>query len=1071
MTFRKLAAASAGRLIRAYFTENTPSPDRDAAPAGMGHNGGPQLDPGGRLTSYYTRRDSRASWRPDMPRSVATALGIDPTRPPKDADLDRLFEAKRADTGEAWSRFERKNSAFDFTVAPHKSVTLAAEFAATSAEAALIWNAIDRANDATMRYVAREIGWARKGAGGENGAEPGAVGWVSFRHHNARPTMQVQDGVSKITYLADIPVPGDPHAHIHNGFFNLVVTVDGRVGSLDSNRLTGTRVHIFGAYFQAKLADELRRLGIRVAYDTREQAVMLPVIPQAAVDAFSKGRRQTVRNAKRFAQEQGLDWNTLSAERKYGLLSSAAVVERRSKEDGRTDREIWRDQARAMEWRHQSVMEDAASPVLMDADRFDLAYNHAARHVAREFETAAVLDEDKLFLHATRSLIGTGIAGGAADVDRVVRLLKQRGITIRGEHAALILGMADETVRVTNTVQVRIERALASKAERAALDRSGALSPAALRAAIGASGLDFDREPDHGAAQVAAIYALGAGGRLNLLTGAAGSGKSTLLKPLVAAYQADTTYDADGRDVIGLSTAWRQADALQDTGIKRTFAADPFLRAIEDGSVQLTRNSVLVIDEISQIAPRPFLRLLELQAEHGFTIKALGDREQCQAIEAGDTIEILRRVLPKAALPELLTTVRQETERGREIAGLFRGTDLGPEATLKERQEHRLAEVTQALGMKRDDGTVLLVGGDQDQVVERVADLYMERRDILRAAGGRAPKLGVTISALTNEDAADISRAVRARLKARGEIGGDERTYEAVDQRGEVYDLPLATGDRVRLFRKTAARIEGKPGFIGSNGDIVEIVSWTERGPVMRNSDGRVGEVQWRRLMDSRSDRLLLGFGHALTVDAAQGITSGEHINALPRGTAGITAFKNYVAESRHASQVHTIISEVAVFEAVKHSRAMGDARPITSEGLWERVAEDMSYKPYKALAMDLVDGRRRQRRQEIEGFMLVEHRLQSQRAEGRHHGVDARALLREKGARDIAREQLGALAHALARNGQAVTELGREVEALLGNVRGQTSDLVRLSVDTIELRQAREEALSRAWPSPVPYS
>ena len=29
---------------------------------------------------------------------------------------------------------------------------------------------------------------------------------------------------------------------------------------------------------------------------------MLPAIPQAAVDAFSKGRRQTERNAKRFAK-------------------------------------------------------------------------------------------------------------------------------------------------------------------------------------------------------------------------------------------------------------------------------------------------------------------------------------------------------------------------------------------------------------------------------------------------------------------------------------------------------------------------------------------------------------------------------------------------------------------------------------------------------------------------------------------------------------------------------------------------------------------------------------------------
>ena len=40
-----------------------------------------------------------------------------------------------------------------------------------------------------MRYVAHVLGWARKGAGGEDGADSGAVGWISFRHHTARPTL------------------------------------------------------------------------------------------------------------------------------------------------------------------------------------------------------------------------------------------------------------------------------------------------------------------------------------------------------------------------------------------------------------------------------------------------------------------------------------------------------------------------------------------------------------------------------------------------------------------------------------------------------------------------------------------------------------------------------------------------------------------------------------------------------------------------------------------------------------------------------------------------------------------
>jgi len=131
-----------------------------------------------------------------------------------------------------------------------------------------------------------------------------------------------------------------------------------------------------------------------------------------------------------------------------------------------------------------------------------------------------------------------------------------------------------------------------------------------------------------------------------------------------------------------------------------------------------------------------------IDGKYSIAVFSADDREQAQAIEAGDTIENMRRSLPKAALPELLTTVRQETERGRTIAGLFRGTDLGPYAKLEERQRYRLAEVTRALDMKRADGTAMLVGGDQDQVVGRIADLYMQRRDHLRASGSRSTQAG-----------------------------------------------------------------------------------------------------------------------------------------------------------------------------------------------------------------------------------------------------------------------------------------------------------------------------------------
>ena len=702
------------------------------------------------------------------------------------------------------------------------------------------------------------------------------------------------------------------------------------------------------------------------------------------------------------------------------------MAERLDKHAGKSDHEIWREQAEAIGWAHRTVLEGVEHKRLTDGERFELAYAFAARHLEREFHTAAVIDHDKLRLYAARGMIGTGI-NGPDDIDRVVELLESRGIELRGEHVALVIGMTNEQVRVTNTAQIRIEEGLAAEARRAALDRSGALSTRAIQAAVARSGLDFTTEPEHGQAQLAAIYALGQGGALTLLTGVAGSGKTTLLQPLVSAWKADTRYDEGGREVVGLATAWRQADALRDAGIERTLALQPMLAAIASGEFTPTRNTVLVIDEVSQIGPRPMLELLKLQARTGMTIKALGDREQAQAIEAGDTIEIVRRALPKAELPELLTTVRQETERGRTIAGLFRGVELGPYATLKERQEHRVAEVSTALDMKRVDGTALLVGGDQDQVVGHIADLYMQRRDHLRASGS---KRDVTVSVPTNEDAADVSRAIRERLKARGEIGADEVAYKAIDQRGETYALPIATGDRLRLYRRTWARIDGRGGSIGNNGDVVEVLGRTETGLTLRSKDGRVGEVEWRRLSDPKTGRLLLGFGHALTIDAAQGMTSGEHIAAFPRGTAGITAFKAYVAESRSRGATWTMISEAAVHEAEKRSRALGDASPITADGLWKRVAADMASKPYKALGIDLAQAARANLERAVDAFISQSHRLQTMDAEGRNPGQVMRRHVRDLAADRAVAGHGAALNGAMRRNDDALQGVGQELAA-----------------------------------------
>jgi TrwC relaxase/AAA domain len=1029
MNFRKIAAASKGRLILRYFTEDAPEPSH---PPGSGpgealDEAGRQLEEGGRLVAYYTGRDARATWRPDMPGPMAQAIGIDPHKMPRDVEMSRLFEARRADSGEPWSPHKRKLSGFDLVFSPHKSVSLAAGFAATPAESAAIWNAFDRASDRAMRYVGHVLGWARRGAGGEDGADPGAVGWISFRHHTARPTLPIQDGPGGQTYLFDAPVAGDPHMHIHNFLMNLVVTAEGRIGSLNSKSLTDTRVKEFGAYFQAVLADELRRLGIRIGYDAGEQAAVVLAIPDDISEAFSKGRRQILNKAKGYAKDRGLDWDGLAAEDKMNILRDAGAEGRLGKIKS-DERNIWREQAVALGWQHRTVMEGVIDERLSDGERFHRAYEFAARQLAEEFHTAAVIDHEKLAMYAARGLIGSGIAGGPGDIARVVELLEERGIWLKGEHVALVIGLFDEKVRVSNSAQIRIEQTLAESAKAAARDRSGALPIRAIERAISAAGISFTPE------QRAAIYALGCGGGLTMLTGVAGAGKTTLLEPLVAAWRADTRFSANGREVIGAAMAWRQADALQDAGIRRTYALEPLLHMIDAGELEASPNTVLVLDEVSQIAPRAILRLLELQARTGITIKMLGDREQAQAIEAGDAIEILRRALPPEALPELLTTMRQVSRRGREVAGLFRDGDA-----------------LKALAMKRQNGHAILVGGDHDQVVGRIADLYVARRDLLTASGA---KRGITVSAPTNDDVTDISRAIRERLKRRGEIGDDEIVYRAVDQEGRTYQLPIATGDQVRLFRRTWGNVDRRLCHVGSNGDIVEVLGRTAEGLRLQIKDGRVADVEWRQLCDSQTDRLLLGFGHALTINAAQGITSDEHINALPRGTSAVTAFTTYSAESRSRGATWTIISEASVYETERYRRALGDITPITREDLWARVAEDMSRKPYKALGIDLLAAGRRDHDQAVDTFIACHYTLETAQFDNPKFGRDALKRLRARAINNTLSEHLRSLHRAVAESGALIDQ--EQQATIPSGVRRTEKAATKPEIDTANVDRPR---------------
>lgn len=916
---------------------------------------------GERLAQTLERRDFEAAYGPpvaeprrDMHPLVARGLGLDPDRGVTRDEINALLAGRRADG----ARIEGKRYAVarqvtdrrtgevkdltpigsvDFCLTPDKSVSVAWAFARPAEQASIYAAHRDAAAEA-MATIEGRIGQARKGDGGRDGADPGHVAWIAFDHYTSRPTLWTarQEERRTVTESVSVQVAGDPDLHTHFTVPNAVFCENGRVGALDLDRLDGL-IKEAGALYQAYLAANLRRLGAEVVLDDRTGMARLAAIPDHVRDHFSKRTLGGEEAARAYARTLGLDWDALPPERRAGLLKAGvqgtpagidAAAREKLRKDDMADFADWRRQARELGWRYEGIEGPRrAGPGPTREERIARAYEAALPWLERELDRRAVVSGADARTAALRGLIAAGIEE-TADVGRVTALFRSEGVRQYGEATALVWGRAGERgeVGITTALHAADEAEFMRLARAAAGDRTGALRAGEIAAAAGRSGLAFEGE--HGAAQRRAMHRLGEGGRLGVVVGAAGSGKTTLLRPLVAAWT------GQGRAVHGVALAWRQADDLAEAGIAKenVRALSVFLDGAKAGAFVLDRRSVVVVDELGLLGTRQGLELLRLQEARGFRLAMLGDDRQCQAIEAGPIVDLVRRALGPDQVPEILTTVRQRAEREREIAGHWR--------------EGRAAE---ALAMKREDGTAELVPGGYREAVERIAALAGER---LRANAGD-PSYTLTVSAPTNMDAHRLGVAIREVRRGLGQVGEDQVRVRAADRDGNAYEMALAPGDRVRLFAST--RAEGEAGSIGRNGSVLTVLSADAKGMRVRNASGREGRVAWSTLADRATGRVRLAYGEVMTTHTAQGSTATEHVHALPAGTKAVTGFAAYASGTRHRRASWLLVSAGAEHAEVVRRRPLNDVRPVTEADAWANAARNLGRQPRQEGALEFL--------------------------------------------------------------------------------------------------------------------
>jgi len=200
------------------------------------------------------------------------------------------------------------------------------------------------------------------------------------------------------------------------------------------------------------------------------------------------------------------------------------------------------------------------------------------------------------------------------------------------------------------------------------------------------------------------------------------------------------------------------------------------------------------------------------------------------------------------------------------------------------------------------------------------------------------------------------------------------------------YDLPLAEGDRVRLFERTNARFldTNKGGNIGRNGTVLEVAEVKAEGLVLRTKEGREGLVKWDSLKSGATGRIKLAYGDVLTTNTSQGATVSEHIYAVPGGSRQVNAFGAYTSGSRHRERSFIVTSDGAERQEVAGRRPLGDKRQVRESDVIENVARNFARQPVKEGSLAMIARAENLRVGTIQKMQAGKQRLEQRAVEGK---------------------------------------------------------------------------------------
>lgn len=805
---------------------------------------------------YYAQEGLSLDGSPILPDAewldspAVAALGLSDPGRKQDDDFARLLAGYNPRTGEALVQNAGEAGrcmAVDLTFSPRKEYSLAF-IAASPQQRAQMTQAFHDARDKALALISGGLN-SRTGKGGHRHVAVDGLLVRAVDHIDSRN--------------------GDPQWHCHTVVANVARCADGKWRSVDMRdlmRTTGSLQEAAQEVFARELAEGFMAMGFGIERqrildederDTGKVANRIVGVDQATCEAFSTRRKEIQDGlAKAAAEGRTTDATEVAkATRQAKHMSASEVLV-----DARTRLE----ELAALTPGHFVKASD-----LVGKDSVALAKE---KDVAMWFDELHAMDShwnrSGLIAKLARELpLGTGI-DIPAEADRLLAEWEANGTIIRLRDDPDL-----QQARWCSRDQWFLETTVLPAAKKRADEQAIRLDREAVALAIEAHEATMSEKlgkavqlSDEQKASVLHV-ACDTGG-LACIIGQAGTGKSASAGAYVRAFK------AAGRRVIGTSTSQAATDNLRNEAQIEGKNTAELLYALDKGTLTLTADDVIVLDEAGMVGAKTFRRIQKHVDAVGAKLIAVGDPKQLEAIEAGGPFAQLCENFGAAAITQIM---RQRNVEERALAESFydenkAGADIVEEMLAK--------------GMLRQD----------KHQVKALAQAYLADE---RSAQDKL------IVVHTHADASAVDQYVRAGLKDSGALHAGASKTLTLGSGQYARELEVCLGERIRFQKNDRKDKDGKRRW--NNNDIGTVVGFkratSKRGLVLviqMDEDGRRVEVDTDAFQR-------FGYAYARTAHSAQGL-GAESVYWLARGGM-IDRNAGLVAMTRTKSNFHAFAS------------------------------------------------------------------------------------------------------------------------------------------------------------------